>query len=736
MKYLAHINHEDEREQKLIDHLQGTAKLSEYFAAAFDEGNFGRLAGLYHDIGKYSTEFQKYLTNGGGKRIDHSTAGAHLIRSIKNRDYVYIAYVIASHHTGLLDYGNQIDMPYEPTFCGRMKRKIIDDFPNYSAYKNELDEPSKVEKSNIIPKLKNPFSIQFYIRMLYSCLVDADFLDTEKFMQNDRVNRGNYPQISELKNRFDNYINKYFLSDKKLSEINKKRCDILKECIEKGKNSDENIFSLTVPTGGGKTVASMAFALNHAIKCNKKRIIYVIPYTSIIEQNTKVFKGIFGDESVVEHHSNISYDFDENVDLEKYEILKKSQLATENWDAPIIVTTNVQFFESLFACKSSRCRKLHNIAESVIIFDEAQMIPIEHILPCIYAINELLDFYKVSAVLCTATQPSLDKIFLNISNKTINEICSNTEENFNFFKRNNIIVLNEKLSLNDMVNMLKKDKQALCIVNAKKAANELFKAILGEENIFYLSTNLCAKHRGQVLEKIKSLLDKNECVKVISTSLIEAGVDIDFPKVYRELTGIDSIIQSAGRCNREGKINKNDSFVYVFEWEDHELEYKGRDLNPRINSTNYVLDKNFTSLDNLDAVKCYFDFLHKFDSNGLDKKEIIKLTKEQPCYFKILDKKFNMIEESSLPIFIPFDDKGEELLQEIKSGNITRSLIRKTGPYLVNIYENKFDKMLKAHHIEYATNENKTFAYLFDKKYYDENLGVLQDVEEGEGIFL
>ena len=499
MRYLAHINHEDGRMQRLIDHLDGVSKRAEIFAEAFGDGLYGKLAGLYHDVGKYSKEFQTYLSNGGGKKVDHSTAGANLIMSAGNKGYFPVAYVIASHHTGLLDCGSRLDTPLDSTFYGRMKRRSGKELPVYSAYKEELEEPLKNVKSNIAMSLKTKFSVQFYVRMLFSCLVDADFLDTENFMQNYNNERGNYPNILMLKNRFDDYINERFLSKKNASMINMKRREILKACIEKGKNSDETIFGMTVPTGGGKTISSMAFALNHAITHDKKRIIYVIPYTSIIEQNAGVFRDIFGAESVVEHHSNVSYDFDENMDFEDYKILERARLATENWDAPIIVTTNVQFFESLFACKSSKCRKLHNIANSVVVFDEAQMLPTGNILPCVHAIAELVNVYKMTAVLCTATQPSLDDIFYKVSNNTVTEICSNIKGNYDFFKRNRIEVLKAKLSLLDMADNLKTDRQALCIVNSKKAAGEIYQSLSEEKNVFYLSTNLCAKHRSNVI---------------------------------------------------------------------------------------------------------------------------------------------------------------------------------------------------------------------------------------------
>ena len=458
--------------------------MAEKFASEFGEENIGKIAGLYHDIGKYSKKFQKYIRQESNGKVDHSTAGARELFKLKSRLNLIAAFCICGHHGGIPDIGNpKINEVANTTFFSRVQYKEI---PNYDEYKSEIEPPSANNNSKLIPLIAKEgfFSMMFYTRMVFSCLVDADFLDTENFMSGGKIQRENFSRLEELKIKFDEYIEKNFFNEKSLrynEKINQRHRKILKECISTGKNATENLLSLTVPTGGGKTISSMAFALNNAIKDGRRRIIYVIPYTSIIEQNAKVFSNILGSGNVIEHHSGADY---EDTDAEEENIKK---LATENWDAPVIVTTNVQFFESLFSNRTSKCRKLHNVANSVIIFDEAQMIPTEFLKTCTEAINELTKFYNCTAVLCTATQPSLEKFF---ENRTINEICSEVEDNYNFFRRTTIKVLKEKISAEELMERLKEIRQVLCIVNKKKTAKEIFENFQGEENIFYLTTNL------------------------------------------------------------------------------------------------------------------------------------------------------------------------------------------------------------------------------------------------------
>ena len=417
-----------------------------------------------------------------------------------------------------------------------------------------MDIPSLSDHPNLTIKPidnKLGFTLAFFTRMLYSCLVDADFLDTEKYMSYGTILRGNNVGINELREKFN-----IFLSNQvyKKTRINNKRNKILKRCIEMAK-LPVGLYTLTVPTGGGKTLSSLAFALNHAVKNDLQRIIYVIPYTSIIEQNAKVFKNVLGEENVLEHHSN--YQFDENTSENLQSLQLKLKLAAENWEIPIVVTTNVQFFESLFSNKSSRCRKLHNIAKSVIIFDEAQMLPINYLKPCLLAISELVFNYNSTALLCTATQPSINE-FLPQPIRPI-EIMDNPRQLYLDFKKVKVMNIG-KLDDDALAQNLSNHDQVLCIVNTRKHANEIFNKLDGAS--FHLSTLMCPIHRQETLKEIRRCLKEGLRCRVVSTQLIEAGVDVDFPVVFRSMAGIDSIVQSAGRCNREGNLPYGATYVF------------------------------------------------------------------------------------------------------------------------------------------------------------------------------
>ena len=739
MEYLAHRDAENGREQLLIEHLRGVGDMAGSFAAAFGEEAAGRMVGLYHDIGKYSQEFQAYLRQGGGRKFDHSTAGALEIMKRKSPLSIPAAFCVAGHHSGLLNGGNaKADTEESRSLCGHLKKKPGKDIPNYQAYREEVGDVLDEGKSQLIPRFcRNFFAGQFYTRMLFSCLVDADFLDTEEFMQLGENARGNFVSISELKERLDDYVTKKFLDErgKRYGEpINQHRRKILRECIAAGEADEgSSLLSLTVPTGGGKTIASLAFALHHAVHTGKKRVIYVIPYTSIIEQNAKVFQEILGDENVIEHHCQV--DYSPSFADGDYDKLLKKQLATENWDAPLIVTTNVQFFESLFANRTSRCRKLHNIADSVIIFDEAQMLPLDYLRPCLAAIHELTRHYGATAVLCTATQPSLNKIFQKDYRREIKEICRNVTEEYKFFKRTKIELLPQKVALEEMADRLQEKEQVLCIVNTKKAARELFAALQGADGCFHLSTNLCPQHRKAIFAQIRqALLDGKPC-RVVSTSLIEAGVDVDFPCVYREMAGLDSIIQAAGRCNREGRRAKEESLVYVFAWADKAMANSQQSMKICRGATEYVCERHGKDLGSPMAIKSYFDFLHKLDGHELDSKKIMEMISKEFMPFAHVAEDFVLIETSTRPVFIPYDDAGREIESQLRQGIRSRSLMREAGRFMVNVYCGKdtspFEKMAAACKIEVL---DDNVAILVDRGAYSSTLGLKQEIEDGQAV--
>ena len=719
MNYLGHKNPEDASEQSLQEHLIGVSELAGKFAAEFGEDEAGKLVGLYHDIGKFSEEFQRYIRQETKERVDHSTAGAKELFNKKNPVTLIAAFCIAGHHGGIpfASIPNLLQQE-QKTFYARIAKKI----PRYDNY--IFFVPSVYNfNSKLLMKCDSIFSIMFYTRMLFSCLVDADFLDTEKFMSKGKVQRGNFATLRELSLIFDDYIIKNFLNKKNArynEPINKRRRKILQESISSGKNTSENLMSLTVPTGGGKTISSMAFAFANAVKNGRRRIIYVIPYTSIIEQNAKVFSDIFGGENVVEHYSGAEYN---DTNSEEGNI---KRLATENWDAPIIVTTNVQFFESLFSNRTSKCRKLHNISNSVIIFDEAQMIPEGFLKPCLKSIEQLTKQYNCTAVICTATQPSLGKFF---ENQSVNEICSEVEDNYDFFRRTTIKVLERKLTKEELSERVKENRQVLCIVNKKKSAKEIFEMLKDEENTFYLTTNLCPVHRSRLLQEIRSCLEENKSCRVISTSLVEAGVDLDFPCVYRESAGLDNIIQSAGRCNREGKFSKDESFVFVFTLSDEKIIPSQR---LRVNATNLVCEKYVSDLSSPQAIKYYFDFLHKFDGSKLDKEGILELHEKKSMPFPEIAEKFKLIKEDTKSIFIPFDERAREIEVKLLEGEVSLSLLRKANRYMINVYLDAYKKMLAAQKIKLI---DESISVLVDFDIYDARTGLTQEIAEDTGIF-
>lgn len=506
--------------------------------------------------------------------------------------------------------------------------------------------------------------------------------------------------------------------------MNKKRTEIREECINAA-HGQEGIYTLTVPTGGGKTIASLGFALEHAMQHkNKERIIYVIPYTSIIEQTADVFRSIVGSENVVEHHMNVDYDDAEFGDNKQKENERK-KLATENWDAPIIVTTNVQFFESLYGNKTSRCRKLHNIANSIVIFDEAQMLPNDYLIPCMRAIRELVSNYHVTAVLCTATQPSLNKYFTE--DVQLHEICSNVDDLYDFFRR----VHYEKTDFEDteaLIAQLNIHKQVLCIVNSKKAAQKIFDGLNGD-GCYHLSTFMYPQHRRKILAEVRERLKNNLPCKLVATSLVEAGVDVDFPVVYREIAGLDSIIQAAGRCNRENKRPLEESIVYIFEIENDDTKIPSF-IRLQREITQMVM-RDFNDISSTVAIKKYFDQLHVNKGESLDMHNILGMS-DKRMLFKDIASDFKIIGETGRGVFIPCDDASKKLLEQLRAGVRNRSLMRKAGQYIVNVYENQFLKLQGAGVID-VVDEN--INVLADMSIYDVHKGLIVNIDDGVGVF-
>ena len=491
--YLAHISKDGKRQQTVRDHLLRTGQLAESFASKFGAGPWGALAGMLHDIGKYAESFQKRI-RGAHHPADHTTAGVQMAWEICPA----IAFAIAGHHGGLPDGGTAYDTPESATLAGRLKRR---------------SEPCDIWREDIelppISKLELPagnYAAAFFTRMLYSCLVDADYLDTEHFMLG-QTEKGHYDALPVLLARLMRAVKRW---ESPVSMIDKQRNSVLCDCLSCGAAGSRGLYTLTVPTGGGKTISSLAFALRHAVAQGLDRILYVIPYTSIIEQTVHIFSEILGEENVRAHYSAM----EEWTDAGETD----SRLAylTENWDAPVIVTTAVQFFESLYANRPAQCRKLHHLANAAIILDEAQTLPVGHLRPCVAAVAELVRHYRATAVLCTATQPALDELFHEYAPELrLQEICKDTQSLYTSFQRTVLQDIGD-ISEEHLAERLNREKQVLCVVNRRNTAVTLFEKLRGNGN-FCMTTLLCPADRRRKLDEIRRLLATGQPCRVVST---------------------------------------------------------------------------------------------------------------------------------------------------------------------------------------------------------------------------
>ena len=706
MHYIAHRDSESGREQTMKTHLNETAKLASEFAEIFGAQKQAFFCGMLHDIGKYSDKFQRRI-RGSGERVDHSTAGAQI--AAQHRDPIAAA-CIAGHHGGLPDFGSNIDTSANTSLLGRLKRKVGAELEDFSAYKNEIDTP--------IPDIRQEIFIDpargfFFTHMLYSCLVDADWLDTEAFF-NDAPRKNAYDTPDVLYDKLQAYVSGWWEAN---SEINKKRCEILRASIERGE-MPSGMFSLTAPTGSGKTVASVAFGLSHLLKNGLRRIVYVIPYISILEQTKEKFEEIFGRHNVIAHYANVDFGDDEN---------DSRRLAAENWDAPIILTTSVQFFESLFANKPSKCRKLHNIANSVLVFDEAQMLPAPYLKPCIWAVSQLVQHYGCSAVLCTATQPSIDFILQRyLQGVSVEEICPDVIGMHEYFKRVEFQNIG-KISNDVLAERMNQKEQVLCVVNSRKNARNIF-LMLRSEGSFHLTTAMMPEHRRRVLAEIHRRLGCGEPCRVVATSLIEAGVDVDFPAVFRELAGLDSIIQSAGRCNRNNLRPREESIVCIFESDEKPPQI----FSQNIAAAKHIL-RDFEDISAPKAITDYFEFLYYIlkGEGALDSKDIMGDIGGGAMNFEEIAKRFNLIENDQITVYIPVGE-GEKLIRQFHEKGPSRELMRLMGQYAVNVYTNNYNELYYAGAVERIAEDA---AILVNKEFYSDKTGLELEPSAGQAYF-
>lgn len=552
----------------LEEHLLGVARLAGEFAEPFGGRNVTYWLGLFHDLGKINPQFQRYLTTGANKRdsVPHAIWGAALLyRMLKVSNRWQTALPILGHHAGLHDAGSAASEIEK--FCS----DHLDALTDMTAFLVQI-EREKLPLS--FPDLSNAHFMELWLRMVFSALVDADFLDTEKhFDPHKQASRGQWPNIAELHERFAEKRESY-LSDtgkKTSTEVTRVRSEVYQSCLEQAaKDHPHNVFRLTVPTGGGKTLSGLAFALEHALRNHLARIIFAVPYTSITTQTAKVYREVLGQDAVLEHHSAIQLPDDPRERQDQGTL--RRQLASENWDAPLVVTTTVQLFESLFARRTSKCRKLHNLAGSVIVLDEAQTLPPELLKPTLNALRLLVEHFGVSLVFCTATQPAFaeSRYLEDFRDLRPIEIVPNYAEHFSLLRRVTYERREGKPSWKELAREIADlpEKQVLVVLNSRKNALALLQEVQAKgerDHIFHLSTLLCGAHRQKLLSEVTRRLADKEPVLLISTQVVEAGVDLDFQTVYRALGPLDRIVQAAGRCNREGRREAEDSRVVIFE---------------------------------------------------------------------------------------------------------------------------------------------------------------------------
>jgi CRISPR-associated endonuclease/helicase Cas3 len=789
--------------QKLCDHLSNVSNITKVFSANLGLSKAGELLGLLHDLGKYSDAFQNYLGSATGLinqdedeyvdsqglkgKIDHSTAGAQYIWNFAKGKKIQeqiaaqlLAICVASHHSGLIDlltidgennFGRRMNKSDNKThleevfskaeseIIGEVKN-LINDSECFGGLLQVLRNIAIIEKSQ--KSIKTQFQAGLLIRMLYSCLIDADRLDTANFETPKIVNKrqnGDYASWELLIERLEVRLKKFDEKSGK-NNINKLRKLIANACLVR--SSDQTgVFTLTVPTGGGKTLASLRFALHHAKKHKLDRIIYVIPFTTIIDQNAQVVRDILETEEneegriVLEHHSNLI------PEIQNW----KNKILTENWDAPIIYTTSVQLLETLFGGGTQSARRMHQLANSVIVFDEIQTLPIKVVHMFCNAVNYLTRHCKSSVVLCTATQPLLNKVDENkgkINFDETNEIIPNVEILFAELKRvevENVIKpkgweTEEVATL--AIEQTKESGSCLVIVNTKSNAQYVYDACskMTDYQVYHLSTSMCPAHRMEKLTEIREKLG-NEPLICVSTQLIEAGVDVDFGSVIRFVAGLDSIAQAAGRCNRNGLRDKGKVFVVNPAKETIEslADIKfGKEQTDRIL---YELKSSNEDLMSPQVMNRYFQYyfhnragemtyqvdvgrndnlLELLSTNRISVGEYSRINSKTPdiCFrqsFRAAADKFNAIDALTQGIVVPYSEKGEEIINDLFSQFAVEQqfeLLRRAQRYTVNVFPNVIKK-LNEERIISKVPEIEVLV-LRDPRYYHPEFGLSTEI--------
>ncbi|WP_127573144.1 CRISPR-associated helicase Cas3' [Paenibacillus xylaniclasticus] len=759
MNYIAHIRESDHKEQSVKEHLIEVQALAESYGAKIGVKYLAGLAGLLHDMGKFTNEFQEYIREAVNNptspprrgSVDHSTAGGKLLYDLfhtgpPSKLYGITAEVVGnailSHHSYLQDFlSPDSESPY-------LKRVTNEQLPGYHQARsrffehvmNEQDFKEYVSRATLemdqylnASSERDEVKLMFLTKYLFSVLIDADRTNTRQFEQNEPVeSERNYGELFEI--YYERLLNKVksYPQEEANKPINVLRRQMSDQCDEfAGKPS--GIYTLSIPTGGGKTLASLRYGLKHALEKSKKRIIYVVPYTTIIEQNAEEVRKILLDhEHILEHHSNVindDQDDEENIDgMMDRRMNLKLKLAKDNWDSPIIFTTMVQFLNVFYARGSRNIRRLHNLSESVIIFDEVQKVPISCVSLFNLALNFLKNYCKSSLILCTATQPALESVDYKLHKAADAEIIEDLDDVIDAFKRVEIIdrASEETFDTNELaefvMDKLDEVRSVLVILNTKSVVKSLYHQLRDcQVPLYHLSTSMCAAHRSRILEKIRSHLDREERIVCISTPLIEAGVDVSFDCVIRSLAGLDSIAQAAGRCNRHGKYDTQQ--VYVIDHSEENLKHLkeiqvGKKLSKQIlrdikrNAT--LHGGNILSVSAMDLyfLRLYKEFKtslnHFVDKYEIEMTNLLIARRNQNVYhesyrrryqkhaplfllnsYRTAAEHFEVIDSVTTAVIAPYDDKGKEMIAQLNGGekidDLTR-LLRQAQQYTINLF--------------------------------------------------
>jgi len=735
VEFIAHVRSDDQVIQSVRQHLVDAKILAEDWGRPLGLSNVCGLAALLHDMGKYSDAFQHYIRRAvSGEKVkrgevDHATAGGRLLfdtlkgKSSKQLLAEIVSNAIISHHGNLHDYVQGEDSP----FLQRVEVKTLEEYEVckqrfFDEVISEVDFNDYVEVAHrqLWSYLKRigatvPNS-SFLTKLIFSILIDADRTNTRQFEEN-KIDSGLTDYLTVYKGRLEQHITRLSTSSI-VSPINALRQKMSEQAMHHAKQPS-GIYTLSIPTGGGKTLASLRYALHHAIHYQKRRIIYVVPFTTIIEQNAQVARAVLKTNEIVEHHSNVVQLDD--VSEDEMNLQSKLNLAKDNWDAPIIFTTMVQYLNTFYAKGNRNTRRLHHLSEAIVIFDEVQKVPTK----CVSLFNESLNFLKnglsSSVILCTATQPALDFVKHRLTSD--GEMIQDLPVVVEAFKRTEIEVLSDGFDT-DRLGLFVQDKvitnqSVLIILNTKTVVRRLYeslKASFSEDEVYHLSTSMCAAHRKYILEKINKRLDTGKRVICISTQLIEAGVDVSFQCVIRSFAGLDSIAQAAGRCNRHGEVERRT--VYLIDHIEESVSKltdiaKGQEIVKRLVVD---LERDSTAyggelLSPL-AMRRYFQEFYQLREVDLDYPVKGSTETLAPMLFegtknrhrisdtplllvarhRTVADNFHVIEQLTDDVLVPYGDKGKELIA-LLNGDVNwedaRKWLKESQQYTISIYNHE-----------------------------------------------